>query len=225
MHAHLLDPESGNPPQTLGEEIANSISHGVGLLAVLCGTPFLLIRAAQHGSAAYITGASIFSGTMILLYLASTLYHAIPIGPVKHRLRILEHMAIFVLIAGTYTPFTLGVLHGAWGWSLFGLIWGLAILGVTLKAARGFRYPVLFPALYIAMGWVVLVAIQPLWMRMPHAGFFWILGGGLAYTAGVVFYAIDYRMRYSHFIWHLFVLAGTTLHYFAVFFYAEGALP
>jgi hemolysin III len=166
-------------------------------------------------------GVSIFSATMVLLYLASTLYHAFPRGKTKHTLRIIEHVAIFFLIAGTYTPFTLGVLRGPWGWTLFGLIWALTAAGVILKLIKGVQIPFIFPVLYVLMGWVVLIAVKPLWLNMPHRGFLWILLGGLAYTGGVVFYAIDYRMRYSHFIWHLFVLAGTTLHYFAILWYAS----
>jgi hemolysin III len=178
-----------------------------------------MARAADK-STAFMIGVGVFSTTMVLLYLASTLYHAFPRGKTKHTFRIIEHMAIFFLIAGTYTPFTLGVLRGPWGWTLFALIWTLTLLGVVLKYIGRFRYPGLFPTLYVLMGWVVLIAIRPLWFNMPHMGFLWIVLGGLAYTTGVAFYAIDYRMRFSHFIWHLFVIAGTVLHFFAVLWYA-----
>ena len=216
----IQDPESGKPHQSLGEEIANSVSHGVGLVAALIGIPILLHHAVRHGGRVLLAGQCIFSATIVLLYLTSTLYHALPRGKAKRVFRIIEHMSIFFLIAGTYTPFTLGVLRGPWGWTLFGLIWILALSGVALKLARGVRYPIISTTLYLLMGWVVLIAIRPLSLRMPHAGFVWILMGGLAYSAGVIFYAIDYRLRYSHFIWHLFVLTGTVLHYFAVFWYA-----
>jgi hemolysin III len=216
----IQDPESGKRYQSLGEEIANSVSHGVGLLVALIGIPYLLQRAARTGDRVFMAANGIFVATIVILYLNSTLYHALPRGKTKHVFRIIEHISIFFLIAGTYTPFTLGVLRGPWGWTLFGLIWALALAGVTLKLARGVRHPIMSTALYLLMGWVVLIAIQPLWFRMPHMGFVWILLGGLAYSGGVIFYAIDYRLRYSHFIWHLFVLAGTLLHYYAVFWYA-----
>jgi hemolysin III len=217
---HIQDPESGKRHQSLGEEIANSVSHGVGLVAAVAGIPILLRRAARTGDRVFLAANIIFVVTIVVLYLTSTLYHALPRGKAKHTFRIIEHIAIFFLIAGTYTPFTLGVLRGPWGWTLFGLIWTLALAGVTLKVARGVRHPIISTTLYLLMGWVVLVAIRPLWLFMPHMGFVWIFLGGLAYSAGVVFYAIDYRMRYSHFIWHLFVLAGTVLHYLAIFWYA-----
>ncbi len=213
------DPESGARHQSLGEEIANSVSHGIGLIAALAAAPALLRHEAARGAGA-VTGAAIFLGALVLSYLASTLYHALPRGRAKHVLRIAEHMAIFVLIAGTYTPFTLGVLRGPWGWTLFGLIWFLALTGIVLKGIGGVRYPRASMALYLLMGWVVLVAIDPLWQRMPHRGFLWIVLGGLAYTGGVVFYALDYRLRYSHFVWHLFVMTGTALHFWAVYWYA-----
>lgn len=217
----ILDPESGEPHQTLGEEIANSVSHGIGFAAALMGMPYLIVNAGRRGSAGYVVGVSLFAATVLLLYLASTLYHALPRGKAKHVFRIIEHISIFFLIAGTYTPFTLGVLRGPWGWTIFGLIWALTLAGVGLKVFRGVRHPVLSGTLYVLMGWVIVIAIRPLWLAMPHAGLAWLFLGGSAYTFGVLFYAIDYRIRYSHFIWHLFVLAGTTLHYFAVLWYAS----
>jgi hemolysin III len=156
---------------------------------------------------------------MVLLYVASTLYHALPQNRAKRVFRALDHGAIFLLIAGTYTPFTLGVLRGTWGWTLLGLVWGLAIAGVILKAVGRLRYPVLSTCLYLGMGWLVLVAVRPLWLRVPPAGLLWLLAGGIAYTAGVAFFAAR-RLRYSHFVWHLFVLAGTACHFFAVLWYA-----
>ena len=215
----LLDPESGRRCQSFEEEVANSVSHGVGLAAAVAGACYLLPHAARRGTAALV-GAAIFLGAVLFAYLASTLYHALPRCRAKHVLRIVEHMAIFVLIAGTYTPFTLGVLRGPWGWTLFGLIWFLALVGIILKAIGGVRYPALAVGLYLGMGWLALVAVKPLWVLMPHRGFFWLFLGGLAYTGGVVFYAVDHRIRFSHFVWHLFVLAGTSLHFVAIYGYA-----
>jgi hemolysin III len=166
-----------------------------------------------------IVGASVFAGTMVVLYLASTLYHALPRNRAKRVFRILDHSAIFLLIAGTYTPFTLGVLRGVWGWTLFVVVWGLAVLGITLKSVRGIRYPQLSTTLYVAMGWLALIAIRPLWFHMPTAGWLWLITGGLAYTSGVAFYAAE-QLRYGHFVWHLFVLAGTACHFCAVLWYA-----
>lgn len=206
------------PQQSVGEEIANSVSHGVGFLAVLAGTPFLVLGAIPNGASS-IVGASVFAATMAVLYLASTLYHALPDSRAKRVLRIVDHGAIFLLIAGTYTPFTLGILRGAWGWALFGTVWGLALAGIVFKVVGGLRFPVASTAIYVAMGWLVVVAIQPLWERMPPAGLLWLLAGGLAYTGGVAFYTLE-RVRYSHFLWHLCVLAGTACHFFAVIRYA-----
>lgn len=205
--------------QSLGEEIANSISHGVGLVAAIAAVPFLIVAAVWRGGAAGIVGASVFAATVVVLYLASTLYHALPESRAKRVFQVLDHGAIFLLIAGTYTPFTLGVLHGAWGWTLFGLVWGLALTGVVLKAAGGVRYPVLSTGLYLAMGWLVLIAVKPMWDRVPMWGLFWLLAGGLAYTAGVAFFAAK-RVPYGHFVWHLFVLVGTVCHFIAVLRYA-----
>ncbi len=207
-------------PQSIGEEIANSVSHGVGMLAAVAAAPVLIIAAVQRGGAAGIVGASIFAATMVLLYLASTLYHALPRNRAKQVFQMLDHGAIFLLIAGTYTPFTLGVLRGAWGWTLFGLVWSLALAGIVLKVVCGARYPRLSTFLYLAMGWLVVIAIKPLWLNVPTWGLFWLLAGGIAYTVGVAFYAADERVRYSHFIWHLFVIAGTSFHFIAVLWYS-----
>ncbi len=205
-------------PQSLGEEIANSVSHGVGFLAALVALPVLVIGALPHGAAA-VVGAVIFAVTAAVLYLTSTLYHALAPNRAKRLFQIFDHGAIYLLIAGTYTPFTLGVLRGAWGWTLFGLIWALAITGVVIKSVGGIRFHRLSTALYLAMGWLVLIAAKPLWERVPGWGLFWLVAGGLAYTAGVGFYAAD-RLRYGHFVWHLFVLAGTACHFVAVLYYA-----
>jgi hemolysin III len=206
-------------PQSLGEEILNAFSHAVALTATLVAAPFLIASTIRHGNPWTITGSSIFAGTMVLLYLSSALYHALPESKAKRVFRVLDHGAIFFLIAGTYTPFTLGVLRGSWGWTLLFLVWSLAIFGVTVKAVRGIRRPLLSTGLYLAMGWLIIIAIQPLRSHMPSSGILWLLAGGIAYTGGVAFFAAR-RVRYTHFVWHLFVIAGTTCHYFAVLWYA-----
>jgi len=205
--------------QTMGEEIANSISHGVGLVGAIIVTPILIVVASRHGGAKGIVAASIFGTTMILMYLMSTLYHLFPEGRAKRVFNILDHCAIYVLIAGTYTPFTLVVLHGGWGWTMFGIIWGLAIAGIVFKAVGKLRYPVLSTTIYVVMGWLVIIAIKPLWHELPLAGVIWLGAGGVAYTLGVVFFAAT-GIRYNHLIWHLFVLLGTTFHFIAVLKYA-----
>ncbi len=204
--------------QTAGEEIANSISHGVGFISAIAVTPILIITAIPYGGAA-IVGASIFGSTMMVLYLSSTLYHAFPQSKTKRIFQIFDHSAIFLLIAGTYTPFTLGLLRGGWGWTLFGIVWGVALCGVLIKSIVGTRHSRLSTALYLAMGWLVLIAVRPLWQRMPAWGLFWLLAGGIMYSVGVLFYSMD-RFRFGHFIWHLFVLAGTACHVVAVLAYA-----
>jgi len=206
--------------QSQGEEIANSISHGIGLLATLGGTPFLIMHAARYGDAGFFVGTSLFSATIILLYLASTLYHALPMGKAKRVFRVIEHSAIFLLIAGTYTPFTLGVLSGGWGWTLFGVVWGLAAIGVALKVFNKASHPIVSTGLYLLMGWLIVIAVDPLFAKVPTSGLLWLIAGGLSYTTGVAFFATDSRLRYGHLIWHLFVIAGTVCHYFAVLWYA-----
>src|SRR5659263_38532 len=180
-------PASRERTHSPGEEIANSVSHGVGLLAAIAAAPVLVLSAVRQGGAARIAGASVFAAAMVLLYLTSTIYHALPRSRAKQVFQVLDHAAIFLMIAGTYTPFTLGVLHGTWGWTLFGLAWGIALAGVVLTVAGGVRYPKLTTGLYLAMGWLILIAIKPLWIRMPSEGLYWLFAGGIAYTVGVVF--------------------------------------
>jgi hemolysin III len=206
--------------QTLGEEIANSVSHGLGLLLATAGLPVLILHAVRTGGVSAVVGATIFGSSAILLYLASTLYHAITHQRIKAIFRALDHAAIYLLIAGTYTPIALGVLHGGVGWTMLGVIWSLALAGLLFKAMVGMRFPRVSTALYVGMGWVALIAIRPLWMHMGAGGLIWLLAGGLAYSLGVVFFVLDEKLRYGHFIWHLFVLAGTTCHFFAVLLYA-----
>ena len=216
----LISPPVPEREQSRGEEIANSISHGIGLMAALVATPILIMQAARQGSTGFVFGATLFAGTMVLLYLASTLYHALPAGKAKRMFKVIEHSAIFLLIAGTYTPFTLGVLRGVWGWTLLALVWAIAIAGVALKVFNRMCHPFLSTSLYLAMGWLVLIAINPLRAHVAATGVIWIFAGGVAYTAGVVFFAAGCRFRYAHFIWHLFVMAGTACHYHAVLRYA-----
>lgn len=207
--------------QTLGEEIANSVTHGVAALLSLVALPILVVGAVQKGGALNILSSSIFGASLVLLYLASTLCHSLPRGRAKQVFEILDHCAIYLLIAGTYTPFLLVSLGGTWGWSLFGVIWGLALLGVIFKSVFGIRYPMASNALYLLMGWLVLVAIKPMMAAVPEAGMMWLLAGGIAYTLGVVFFVLDNRWRFAHFVWHLFVLSGSACHFLAVFFYVS----
>ena len=204
--------------QSVGEEIANSVSHGIGLLAAVIAAPFLILAAIPHGTL-NVLGVSIFVVTAAGLYLASTLYHALPSGRAKRVFRVIDHGAIYLLIAGTYTPFTLGVLRGGWGWTLFGVIWTLALAGLIFKTMVAFRYPIVSTAIYLAMGWLVVIAVYPLLQRMPIAGLLWLLAGGLAYTGGIGFYAAKHT-KYAHFVWHLCVLTGTTCHFVAVIGYS-----
>src|SRR5215831_13770356 len=202
-----------------GEEIANSLSHGTGLVLAIAGAPILIVAAARYGTAWNTVGVSIFAGSMIALYLASTLYHALTHDRAKRFFRILDHGAIFILIAGTYTPFTLGIMRGPIGWMMFGLVWGLALIGLIKKAIFGARYVWLSVILYLVMGWLVVIAAPQVLQRLPPTGLAWILAGGIAYTGGVAFFAL-HRLRYAHFAWHLFVIAGTVCHFFAVLWYS-----
>lgn len=202
------------------EELGNTLSHGVGLLAAIAATPILIIAAARMGTTANIVGASIFAATMILMYFTSTFYHALPHGDKKRLFKKLDHSAIYLLIAGTYTPFTLGILNGATGWILFGVIWALATIGVVLKLFEKLKNPLVSTGLYLAMGWLIVFAAGPLMAKMPVNGLLWLAGGGAAYSLGTIFYLLDGRMRHSHAVWHGFVLAGTGCHCMAVLGYA-----
>ncbi|WP_430233720.1 PAQR family membrane homeostasis protein TrhA [Nitrosomonas communis] len=209
--------------QTRGEEIANSISHGLGLVAAIAATPFIIIQAAQVNDTGYLIGVYIFAASMIVLYLSSTLYHAFYPGRVKRTFQTIEHSAIYLLIAGTYTPFTLGVLYGTWGWTMLGLIWVLAFIGIILKVFNRIPHPIISAVIYLLMGWLIVIAIDPLYNRLPWSGLAWIVAGGLSYTIGVTFFAADSVLRYGHFIWHLFVISGTACHFLAVYWYAVPA--
>ncbi len=200
------------------EECANTITHAAGVAFSIAGLILLVVRAALYGDAWHVVSFSIYGTTLILLYLASTLYHGFRSKRAKELLRLFDHSAIYLLIAGTYTPFLLITLRGPWGWSLFGTIWGLALLGITFKIIFGHKYEIVSTIFYLLMGWVVIVAIKPLLAALPLAGFAWLLAGGLAYSLGVIFYAWE-KLPFNHAIWHGFVLAGSFFHFFGVFFY------
>ncbi len=196
----------------------NSISHLAGAVAALAGLVILVVLAAHRGDPWKVASVSIYGTTLLLLYVFSALYHSLR-GKAKKVFRKLDHQSIYLLIAGTYTPFTLVTLRGDWGWSIFGAVWGLAVLGMILDSLPRKGQRVLPVAIYLLMGWLILVALEPLLRALPAAGFAWLLAGGLFYTVGVVFYALDDRVRHFHGVWHLFVLAGSLCHYFTVFLY------
>mgnify|MGYP001046030148 CR=1 FL=1 len=204
--------------QTWGEELANVITHGIGAALGIAGLSALVVGAARHGDAWRVVSFSIYGTTLVLLYLASVFYHGARSPRAKRLLQFFDHAAIFLLIAGSYTPFTLVSLRGSWGWTIFGLIWGLAIIGILLKVFFLGRLGWLSTLLYLMMGWLVVVAIKPVLDAVSLRGMAWLVAGGLSYTLGVVFYAW-HRLPYGHAIWHLFVLAGSIFHYFAIFFY------
>ena len=203
-----------------GEEVANSVSHGMGLLLAAAAVPFLLATSVRNGSAVNVAASSVFALTMVLVYASSALYHAITHEGAKRLFRKLDQGAIFLFIAGSYTPFALGPLAGPWGFTLFGLAWGLAAIGATLKALDRMAHPFLSTGLYLGMGWLCVIAAKPLLLSVAMPGLVLLAAGGLAYTAGVVFFALDSRLRYGHFVWHLFVVAGTACHFFAVLDYS-----
>jgi hemolysin III len=216
---NAIEPPCHDPKwdQSLGEELANSVSHGLGLLAALIGGPILMVVSWRAGDRFFFIGTAVFTAAMLLVYLGSTLYHAWPRGTMKSIFQLIDHSAIFLLIAGTYTPFTLGPLRGAWGWTILALVWTLAIFGVILKGVTGTqRRKRLSMTLYLGMGWLILVAFRPLLLNVPPISLAWLAAGGIAYTGGVFFFVIK-RTRYTHFVWHLFVLLGTACHFLAIF--------
>jgi hemolysin III len=212
-------------PQTPREELLNAVSHGFGLLLALASLPVLVVVAARQGTAATIVGAVLFSSTMAVLYFASTVYHALPHGTWKRRFNRLDHASIYLFIAGSYMPFTLGPLKGPWGWSLFGVVWGIAAIGSLAKLLDRLRHPLWSTGLYVGMGWIAAVAVPPMIERMGAGGLTLLVAGGAAYTIGAVFFLLDRRYRYAHFIWHLFVLGGSVLHFLAALLYAVGKGP
>lgn len=197
----------------------NSISHLVGAVAALAGAVVLVVYASMQGDPWKIVSFSIYGTTLFMLYLFSVLYHSL-CGEVKSIFRRLDHLAIYLLIAGTYTPFTLVTLNGIWGWWIFGTVWGLALLGMLLEFVPQKRR-ILPVIIYLVMGWICLIALKPLLQALPMVGFWWLLAGGLFYTVGIIFYALDTKLKHSHGIWHLFVLAGSACHYFTVLLYVD----
>lgn len=204
-----------NPGHDHRTEIVNALTHGLGVILSIGGGAVLITLAAVHAGARELVGVSVFSASLVVLYTASTLYHAARHPRLKARLKIVDHCAIFLLIAGTYTPFTIAALRGGWGWTLFGVIWGLAVFGIVLKVFFTGRYRLLSTATYIGMGWLGLIAFVPLTRVLTPAALSWLLIGGVLYTAGTLFYHND-RFTHSHGIWHLFVLGGSVCHFAAV---------
>jgi len=205
-------------PQTFAEELVNSITHAIGIPLGIVGLVVLIINANNYGDAWHIFSVSVFGASMIFLYTASTIYHSTSKVRLKFKLNIIDHSAIFILIAGTYTPFTLVTLRGAWGWSIFGVVWGLAIIGVVTKILFINRYRKVTAYLYLAMGWIIVIALKPLINALPAGGLYLLIAGGLSYSAGIIFYQWK-RLPFAHAIFHLFVLGGTVCHFFAVLLY------
>ncbi len=202
------------------EEVANSVTAGAGLLLSIAGFVLLIVFASFHGNPWYIASTTIYGSTLVISYGAFTLYHAFRSERMKHLFKILDHASIYLLIAGTYTPFTLVSLRGYLGWTLFGLVWGFTLFGILFKVFFTGRFEIISLATYLLMGWLIVIAAKPLLALLPRAGVWWLAAGGLLYTAGVLFYAVE-RIPFNHAIWHLFVLAGSTCHYLAVMFYVS----
>lgn len=205
-------------PYTNAEELANTLTHGLGTLLGIAGLAVLVTFAALAGDTVRVVAFAVYGSSLVLLYGASTTYHAVRSPQRKRLFRILDHAAIYLLIAGTYTPVTLVTLQGAWGWTLFGIVWGLAALGVTSTLFFVGRFKALTLGVYIAMGWIGAIAVKPLFAALPTAALLWLLAGGLAYTGGAVFYAWK-RLPFNHAIWHLFVLAGSVCHFVCILLY------
>src|SRR5262245_54259319 len=200
------------------EELANGITHGIGLVLSVVGLAVLVFLSVMRGNAWHIVGCTTFGVSLVLLYTASTMYHSLRTPRWKRILKTLDHTAIYLLIAGTYTPFTLVNLRGFWGWTLFTLVWSLSVFGILWKIFNVDRYQIISTLIYVAMGWLVVIAIKPLFLGIPLSGIAWLVAGGLFYTVGVIFFAAN-RIPYNHAIWHIFVLAGSICHYIAVMLY------
>ena len=207
-----------NHRQSLREEIANSTIHGVGLALGVVALAILVVLACVQGTSRHVVSCSIYGSTLVILYLSSTLYHALQNPKAKKVFKTIDHCSIYLLIAGTYTPFTLVTLRGGWGWTLFGIIWGLAVFGILFKIFHTGKYKFVSTIVYLAMGWLVIIAVKPLFISLSLTGFIWLLAGGLSYSFGVIFYAFD-RISFFHAIWHLFVLGGSMCHFFAVVYH------
>lgn len=203
------------PKVSIGEEVANAITHGIGAALAIAGLVWLVVKAALAGNAWHVTSFAIFGSSLVILYTASTLYHALMHRSTKRLFRKFDHMSIYLLIAGTYTPFCLTVLNGWIGWTIFGLMWSCAILGIIFKSLYTGRKEIMSTILYLIMGWAVVFFIKPVYSGMSSAGFLYLVLGGAAYSLGVIFFLLE-RMKFSHSIWHLFVIGGSTLHFFSV---------
>ena len=210
--------------QTLLEEVFNSATHAIGALLGVAGLVILTVMAAEQGSAIKVVGSVIFGASLIIMYSASAMYHAVRKSHWKRLYKVVDHSSIYIMIAGTYTPVVLVVLAGAWGWSLFGVIWGFAILGLVFKLFLTGKYEFISVTAYICMGWLAIIAIKPLHDHLPLMGFIWLMAGGASYTVGVIFYTLD-RWRFAHVAWHLFVLGGSICHFFLIFLYVIPAKP
>lgn len=204
------------------EENANAMTHGVGLVGSIAALPVLILLALRRGDAWSVVGATVFGASLVSLYATSTVYHVLRPGPAKALWRRLDHAAIYLLIAGTYTPFTLGVLRGPWGWTLFGTVWGIASAGICVKLLVGARFRTASTVAYLALGWLAMIAVGPLSTHLGWAGLAWLLAGGFAYSIGVIFFVYDLRLRFGHSVWHVFVLAGSACHAVAVAAYGLG---
>lgn len=204
--------------ETPAEECVNAVTHGIGTALAIAALVQLIGLTSSVGDATRIITGSIFGACLVLTYFASTLYHALPVGRWKYRALILDHAAIYLLIAGTYTPILLVTLYGGWGWTLFGVVWTAAVAGVVLKLFYVERYRLLSTLMYVAMGWMVVVATAPMIAAMPQGGWFWLIAGGVAYTGGVVFFLWE-RLPFNHAIWHLFVIAGSVCHFLLILWY------
>jgi hemolysin III len=200
---------------TKGEEIANAITHGIGTALAIAALVLLAVFSVMRGTVWHVVSFSIFGATLVILYLESTLYHSITHKEVKRLFRKFDHMAIFLLIAGTYTPFCLTILRGALGWTMFGVVWGSTIAGIVLKAFLTGKKDRLSTALYILMGWLIVIAIKKMYLSMTFSGFLFLVIGGLLYTVGALFYSWD-KLKYNHGVWHLFVIGGSVCHFFSV---------
>jgi hemolysin III len=211
--------ENASRFQSSREEAANSLIHLAGFGLSLAAAIVMVLLSSLQGTARHIVSCSIYGGTLLFLYLSSTLYHFLPSGNTKRIFRLVDHSSIFLLIAGTYTPFTLVTLWGAWGWSLFGVIWGLAILGISMRIFIKKKNPTVSTTTFLLMGWMVVIAIKPLILAIPLGGLVWLVAGGVFYTAGVCFFMLDHRYRYFHAVWHLFVLMGSICHFISILFY------
>ena len=207
------------PKYSLSEELLNAISHGLGALFGIVGTVLCIVKAANTGDPWRIVSGSIFGVTVLLLYLMSCLYHALKVNMAKRVFRVIDHCTIFLLIAGTYTPFTLVTLRGTIGWVLFGIVWGMAVLGITLNAVNLKKFSKISVACYLVMGWAIIAALQPLAEALAPQGVSLLIWGGIAYTVGAILYGIGAKVKYFHSVFHFFCLAGTVLHFFAIYLY------